>query len=452
MLDRLTEWVRHLTGQSPQRVREPVDAFASAYEETGAENLTAVIAGRLATLTLGESTAALEGEGLRAQALARVLDALWRRMPGIAAQAWGKGGMVLVPLVSGGCVTVAAVDQSRITVNRVQGGRITGATVLAQEAQSAGRAYFRLLDYRLDPQTGAQEITQRCVDANGRPAPPQAVPAWAALTPRVSVSGTDRLLLAWLRCPRDARAGESPYGVPVTWGAGQEMRELCEHLKWYRREFRLARPMLGLDASLWRELDGLSIGDVRRTVQDEDTPFVPVQYSAIGDGQQWQHFAPDIRQAAFEGRLQSLQRRLEKACGLSQGILTDRKPVSYATRDEVRAAMYDTFSLVSLMRAQIERALGDALYAADVLMERFALTPAGARGQWALRTDWDMNLVESSQQTFEQLSQLQSRGLITGERLVQWVLGGTAEDARAEVEAARAQTHDAQTHERSIET
>lgn len=146
--------------------------------------------------------------------------------------------------------------------------------------------------------------------------------------------------------------------------------------------------------------------------------------------------------AEFEGRLQSLYRRVEKACGLSQGILTERQQMNYANRDEVRAAMYDTYSLVSLMRREIESAVRDVLYAADVLAERFGLTPAGARGQWEAAFDWDMSLLESSQQTFAQMSELQSRGLITGERLTQWVLGGTMEDARAEVEQAKAQQPD----------
>ena len=79
---------------------------------------------------------------------------------------------------------------------------------------------------------------------------------------------------------------------------------------------------------------------------------------------------------------------------------------------------------------------------ADVLAERFGLTPAGARGQWEAAFDWDMSLLESSQQTFAQMSELQSRGLITGERLTQWVMGGTMDEARMEVQQAKAQQPD----------
>ena len=48
------------------------------------------------------------------------------------------------------------------------------------------------------------------------------------------------------------------------------------------------------------------------------------------------------------------------------------------------------------MRREIESAVRDVLYAADVLAERFGLTPAGARGQWEAAFDWDMSLLEAA--------------------------------------------------------
>lgn len=438
MLQRLREWVKRLFGLTAQKPGQPVDEFSQAYEDVTEENVTAVIAGRLASITLGESTAEITETGARADFVRGVFADLWGRMPAICAQAFGKGGKVLLPMLSGGQVVVHALDQSRIAVTGTEGGRITAATVLADRAESGSRRYYRLMDYALS-QDGVQTIRQRAVTDGGMPVPLDTVPEWAGLTEEITIHGTDRLLFGWLRCPRDDRRDGGLYGVPITYGASQELGELCEHLRWYRREFKLARPMLGLDASLWHNLEDLSIQEVRRTAQDDDTPFVPVSYGAVGEGQQWQHFAPEIRQEAFEGRLSSLYRRVEKACGLSQGILTERQQMNYATKDEVRAAMYDTYAQVSLMRKAMETAVRDALYGADVLAEAFALTPAGARGSWEIAFDWDMSLLESSQQTFQQLSELQSRGLVTAERLTQWVLGGTAEEAAQEVAAARAE-------------
>ena len=73
-------------------------------------------------------------------------NALWRKMPGIVAQSWGKGGKVLVPMVTSGEIVVTAVDQSRVAVSARRGERITAATVLADQAQVNSRRYYRLMD------------------------------------------------------------------------------------------------------------------------------------------------------------------------------------------------------------------------------------------------------------------------------------------------------------------
>ncbi|MEA5067846.1 MAG: hypothetical protein VB067_02555, partial [Christensenellaceae bacterium] len=310
------------------------------------------------------------------------------------------------------------------------------------------RTYYRWVDYTLEP-GGNQFIRTRATNDLGGEVPLGIVPAWADIAPEIGVSGTDRLLFAVLKCPRDNRRDEKTYGVPITYGAEREIAELVEHLNIYRREYRLTRPMLGLDATLWRSgfdaaVAPMSIDAVRKTVQDGDDPFIPVQKTALDGKDGWSYYAPAIRQEAMEARLQSLYRRLEKVCGLSQGVLTERQQQNYANRDEVRAAMYDTFSVVRAVRDAWEDALDDLAYAADVLAERFGLTPAGAREQWALSIDWDTSLIESSAEAFAQLSELQSRGMVSKAELRQWVKGGTLEEAQAAVDEITEAEHSVQ--------
>jgi hypothetical protein len=59
-------------------------------------------------------------------------------------------------------------------------------------------------------------------------------------------------------------------------------------------------------------------------------------------------------------------------------------------------------------------------------------------GDWQIIWDWDMSMTEASTETFTQLSELESRGLILPERLVSWVTGMNLEEAKAEVDAAKA--------------
>ena len=62
------------------------------------------------------------------------------------------------------------------------------------------------------------------------------------------------------------------------------------------------------------------------------------------------------------------------------------------------------------------------------LAERFGLTPAGGRGQYAISFDWDMSLIESTEQTFTQMSELQAGGMVSKAELRRWVMGGTPEE------------------------
>ena len=59
-------------------------------------------------------------------------------------------------------------------------------------------------------------------------------------------------------------------------------------------------------------------------------------------------------------------------------------------------------------------------------------------GDWQIIWDWDMSMTEASTETFSQLSELESRGLILPERLVSWVTGMNLDEAKAEVDAAKA--------------
>jgi len=323
---------------------------------------------------------------------------------------------------------VHAVYQNRLLILEMQSGRLTAATLLVDRETIGGNRYFLLADYSLEG--GNQMIRYRAVRDGGDHAPMGIAPRWAGLSEEIVINDVDRLLFAYLKCPRDDRRDGQRHGVPITYGAEKLIREITEHAAIYRREYKLTRPMLGLDASLWRDeyQDGASIKAIRRSVQDSDEPFVPMQITSMDGSGTWQYYAPEIRQKAMEERLMSLYRRIEKVCGLSQGVLTERQALSYANKDEVRAAQYDTYSTIKNMRTAWETAFDDLAYAVDALAEAYGLTPAGSRGQYELSFDWDTSMVESSTEAFQQNVELANMGAMSKAELRQWVLGGTLEE------------------------
>ena len=438
MWDKIKSLVRKWLGINLPEERQPIERFSMDYEDVRGEMVTSTIANKLSMLTFADSSMTVKGIGgadalsARAQLIADKLNDLWENDAGwIVAQAFGKGGEVIVPSVSGGGIRLSVIDQSRMRIVQMDGRRLTAAVLMVDATVWHDKRYTLLADYRLE--NGGQVIRYRIVDENEREIPIGSIEPWSDVTPEITISNTDRLLMAFIRCPRDNRTNVRRYGVPITYGAERLVQELAEHADIYRREYKLTRPMLGLDSSLWRnpnapENSRMTIDSVRKTVQDGDDPFIPFETSSLDGKGIWQYYAPGIRQEAMEARYQSLCRRLEKACGLSQGILTERQTMNYANRDEVRAAQYDTFSVVRSIRDEWERAMDDLAYAIDVLAERFGLTPAGGRGQYEISFDWDMSLIESTEQTFTQMSELQSSGMVSKAELRRWVMGGTPEE------------------------
>lgn len=442
MWERLRDWVRRWLGIKLPDEPSP-DKFVQNYEDIKAENITVTIANKLAVLTFADSSLEIsdgqtEEPGQRVTMIADVLQHLWEAdIVGITAQVFGKGGKVLIPVVHDGHVEINTIDQNRMVIREMDGHRLKAVTMLVDATTYNDRRYFLMADYEL---IGDAQLTRyRVVDENGASAELTSIPKWQEIEPEMTVSGVDRLLFAYLRCPRDNRRDVKRFGVPITFGAEKDVDELVEHIRIYQREFKLTRPMLGLDATLWRSPDSKAtdINAVRKTVQDSDEPFIPFDSRSLDGSGIWQHFAPSIRYEAMEARYNSLCRRIEKVCGLSQGILTERQSLNYANKDEVRAAQYDTFAVLKAMRTVWEHALDDLAYSIDVLAERFGLTPAGARDQWEISIDWDTSLIESTAEAFNQMRELHSARLVSGPEMRQWVMGGTLEEAQEAVEQIR---------------
>lgn len=194
-----------------------------------------------------------------------------------------------------------------------------------------------------------------------------------------------------------------------------------------RKEYKLKRPFVGADSRLFGKDDKLP----------ESGLFKRFQGSGLKEGQFWQVYDPAIRDSAYLARFQQLCAQLESTVGVSPGILTEPRTAN-ATATEIKSANAATFAMIDSMRQNIETAFNQLAYALDVLAEASGATPAGALGDWQILWDWDMSMLESSTETFSQLSELESRGLILPERLVSWVTGQSMEEAKAEVEAAKA--------------
>lgn len=425
-------WIRQLFGKvvgyRTQRELSESDKHRRAYEDLEKTNFAEVFAASLANKAVTDSTMTItdqnDGQTKRTELLSASLGAVWDGMKGILTQSLGKGGMFLIPHVVGDRVHIAAVDQTRCSVNQILCGEIVSLSVIAEVREVDQRLYQRIIDYTLENRV--LTIRTKVVDAEGREVPGDAVPDWADITPEITIGNVEHVPVGYLKCPKNNRREDDFYGVPITYGSEDLIRQLYECMDDIEDEYRLKHTFVGADEMLFGKDNKLPQNGLFK------------KFRVTGDlnkGNFWEVFDPAIRDSSYYNRFNSLCAMLEKSVGTSKGVLTE--PASFgATATEIRSANYDTFCLVSDIRKNIEKCFDVLTYGVDVYAEFFRLSPSGAAGDYKVTFDWDMNLVESSSETFDQLSELESRGLISGARLNAWVTGQTMEEAQAEIDAA----------------
>lgn len=397
--------------------------YEQSYENTDKVNFAAVFANALSNKTVNESTVDIVGAddkpNKRSEFINTAIHEVWTQANKITSQAIGKGGKVIVPYISNGKAYFDIIDQSRLFISGIKGNRIYNATILADVQKQNEKLYFRWADYTL--KDGVHTIRNRATGESGNSIPLASIEAWTGIDEEISITGVDRLLFGFYKNVTDNRKDRDHYGVPITYGSESIIKQIHSHLNLIEREYKLTRPMLGLDAAMW---DNPRYG---KTVQDKDTPFIPLENLSKDNANLWELYAPAIRDTAMYNRLVQLYEMLEKSVGTSKGILTE--PITKnATATEILQSQYDTFCVVSSLRERWKDVIEDLAYAYDVLAEHYNITPLGSRNSYKIVWDWDMRLTENSSETFTQLSEMQSKGIVSKAELRQWKKGGTLDE------------------------
>lgn len=405
------------------------NTYKADYENTRRINFTSIFANSLSNKAVTDSTMTVKDadgkDSRRSEWIGAGLQKVWAHNKVIVSQALGKGGKVLVPYVQSGRPYVDVIDQSRMVITAMRGDEITGATLMADIGNVDGKVYYRFADYELVG--NVHTIRNRATTDRGSPVEMSIVPEWEGILPEITINGVEHILFGYLKCPQDSREDKQIMGVPITYGGEETIRDLHDCLNDMRREYRLKQSFVGADDRLFGKDNKLP----------DNGLFKKFKQSGLKDGSFWEIFDPAIRDSSYLARFQQLCGMLESTVGVSPGILTKAEK-TYVTDDEIKQQNSDTFAMVDSIRANIEAAFSQVAYALDVLAEFHGATPAGAMGDWQIIWDWDYSMMESSTETFTQLSELHSQGLILPERLVSFVTGMNMEEAKAEVEAAKA--------------
>ena len=426
MFKNVIMWILNLFGirtQTTQKEMQDNEKYAIEYESIDNINFNAIFSNKLANYVINDSNINITGENKRVDLLNNVSQSMWKKAKKITSMGFGYGGVLIIPYVKGGKIYYSIVSQNRLTIDMTEGDLITGATVLADKkviTRQIGNpiVYLRTTNYKVE--NGNITITQQFTNEKGEKIP---VPEfWQNIQEQQTITGVDRALFGYIKSPINNRRSNDKYGVPITYGCEKTIAEIKETMKQLCREYKLKEAFVGADSTMFDGKDALPINGLFKKVDSGDDNF-------------WEVFDPAFR--SYTDRLQELYKRLEHEIGTSAGILSEVNTQN-ATATEIRRSMYDTFTIVDDMRSNIEKAMEDFMYSANVLANAYNLSP---QGEYDIQFDWDYSLLEDSQETFNQLITAQAKGIVSEVEVRQWLKPDEqledSEKAIAEIKASQ---------------
>lgn len=407
--------------QTTQKEVNDNQKYASEYERIDEINFNSIFSNKLANYVINDSNVNIVGKNARVDLLNNTTQSMWKKAKKIISMGFGYGGVLLVPYVKKGKIYYNIVPQNRLTIDMTEGDLITGATILAekkiiQKQVGSPDIYLRWTNYQV--QNGNIVITQQYSNENGKQIP---VPEfWKNILQKQVITGVDRVLFGYLKSPINNRKANDKYGVPITYGCDSTIAEIKDTMKQLYREYKLKEAFVGCDVTMFNGKDALPSNGLFKKIDSGEDTFFEV-------------FDPAFR--PFTDRLQELYRRLESEIGVDAGFISE-KSTQNATATEVRRSMFSTFALIDDMRTNIEKAIEDFEYSANVLANAYNLSP---QGEYELSFDWDYSLLEDNQETFNQLTIAQAKGIIGKVEVRQWLKPDeTLEDSQKAIEEIKA--------------
>lgn len=413
---------------------QPKPDVADDYSDTANISLTAVIAQKLATLTMQDSDITIEGDSARARYMQDFLDYYTGDRMDVAAEvALGTGDCIIKPYTDGKRLGVDIIKNKDFVVCESIGNDILGCIMKVGEFQDEYNTVYERFEAQMirreeteAGQTVDVLIIQNTAYKNGKEISLSDVPAWAGIKPEEKIPNVSKPLFGRYKCPTVNRKDVNGVnGVKITYGLDGVMAQAVEAYNRFNREYASGEKLVFIDKTLMdKDAQGNTVypGGKRNM-------FHLVKGVGGKEGLIQEH-TPDIRSADLEKGIEVNNKMVELLTGLSQGILT-APTTSYATATEMRAALNNTFAVITKFRRKLEKGTNDLLEAVEVIANRNGLAPMGP---WKVQYNWSSGYVEQMNEHFSQLMLAQGIDAVERAEVRSWLMDEPYQEAKRRVE------------------
>lgn len=305
------------------------------------------------------------------------------------------GDCIVVPSWNGRNMQNVVVQAPDFEVLECFGTMITACAYVVDRKQKDGQDYTLMQAVELIPYETQAGVTfanrYRMFASRGdAPCPLDEFEAWEGYEPEWYVPNVDRLLIGRFRsCTVNPDDPNSVKGAPICYGASAPIAEIRYLLDQMHAEFDLSEKAIMADKRLfareWR-------GENPVTVLPSGRERLFVSTYSGRDEMPIHDWSPDIRYQAYLDALNKQEQLVERAVGVSAGVISTPNDANYMNTDNVRKSQQKTIGFIETARRQAEGAIEDMLYAWDALANFYDVNPMGP---WDVSYDWSDEYVES---------------------------------------------------------
>lgn len=419
--------------------------FRDARDKGSDISVESMVGESLANLMLMDFTAPVSGDSARATWLDGVSDDfIERELTSAVSLGLITGDSITVPSWNGRGFDNIVVPSDRYAVLAANGDELTDVIYQADEKRmDDGTVYTLMQEISLErySSVGGEDMTgcryrvfvAENGDIGGKTL--SDFPDWAeAYEPDWFVPACDRLLVARYKSfAQDPRHPNTVKGVPICFGAGKPIAEIHYLLDQMHIEFGLSEKAIMADKRMFRKvaIRGRDGEDDYATVLPRGRERLFVATRPNDSGEPIHDWAPDIRYEAYLEALEKQYQLVEKAVGVSSGVISNANDMSYQNVDNVRKSQQKTMSFIKRARARADGYLDQMFYVWDTLANFYGIVP---QGTYEVKHDWSDDYIDTFADRQNALLAGESIGATDAYDYRLFVLGETPEVARQRVD------------------
>ena len=317
-------------------------------------------------------------------------------------------------------------------------GRITEAAFV-QTKVDKDKIYTRLEHHKLEGRrvtvknyafvTNNNDASRQYISDHGdfgKPCSLKEVADWANMAEEVVVDNVDRPLFAYFKMPEANTIDPySPLGVSGYSRAVSLIRDADEQYSRMLWEFEGGELAIDVDR------DALKIQEI---ANQQHHTVMPTKQERLfrkvdlNSEETYNVFAPALRDTSIVNGLNVILSRIEDACGLSKGTLSEQSFQEMRTATELKMLKQRSYATNRDTQMALEDALRDAIYISDVYCTLYDITPPG---EYEISFEWDDSLITDMESEVETRMKMAEAGITSKVEIRMWYFGETENQAKA---------------------